>query len=69
MMQDEAGEGFQAQLSIALVRVAHMPVGSDQARHRVEELRGWHQLVHKVVHIDPYGSEYLCALRVAARHG
>jgi hypothetical protein len=40
MMQDEAGEGFQAQLSIALVRVAHMPVGSDQAWHRVEELRG-----------------------------
>jgi hypothetical protein len=36
---DEAGEGFQAQQSIVLVRVAHMPIGSDQARHRVEELR------------------------------
>ena len=58
---DEIEEGFRAQQTMILVRVAHVPVGGgDQARHGLEGLRGFvgigHWLVRKVTHFDPCGS-------------
>ena len=70
---DEVEEGFRAQQTMVLVRVAHVPVGGDAAWHGVEGLRSFagigHWLVRKVTHFDPCGSESLCVLRVAARYG
>ena len=70
---DEAEEGLRAQQITVLVRVVHEPVGGDQARHGVEELRGFagigHRLVCKVAHFDPCCLESLCVLRVVARYG
>ena len=43
-----------------------MPVGGDEARHRIEHLGGLvrvgHQLVHEVAHLDPCCEEALHAL-------
>ena len=68
---DEAEDGFWAQQTVVLLRVAHVSVGGDQARHGVEELRSFDgiggRLVGKVAHFDARGAERV--LRVAARCG
>jgi hypothetical protein len=62
---DEAEESLGAKQTLVQVRIAHVPVGGDQARNRVEKLRGFagigHRLERKVAHFDPCRSESLHA--------
>ena len=59
-------EALGAEQSKVLVRIVHVPVGGDEARHGVEHLGGLarvgHRLVRKVANFDPCCEEALHAL-------
>jgi hypothetical protein len=63
---DEAPDGLGREHAAVLRHVAHLPVGGDEGRERVEELGGLARvgegLVEKVAHFDACLLESLCGV-------